>query len=261
MKYLKTFESYREDINFFRFSHIDLLRDKDQSEFTPIERKMVESEEYNKVLVSLRFPNQKNCIHFMDEVAFDPSYKGIYGENIYQISIDDESRIGWSFFFPVNDWYYKGYPYGKAVNKSKELRDFESNTDFGRFSYLEATEEESISMARLLMENGFIGTGTLKDLMNSRFWGKENVFVWTNDKVIVSKYQNLKKTQKEPTPYKNQPALNVKDFEERGIDKSQIEQFYQSPQGKKMASIKTLKTELKREESLRLLDEWISSIS
>jgi len=259
MKYLKTFESYREEPKFFRFSHIDLLGDKDQSEFTPIERRMVGPDEYNDILVSLGFPNKKNCVHFMDEIAFDPSYKGIYGKNIYQISIDDESKIGWSFFFPVNDWYYKGHPYRNAVNKSKKLQDFESNTDFGSFSYLEATEEESISMARLLMENGFIGTGTLKDLMNSRFWGNENVFVWTNDKVIVSKYQNVQKTQKEPTPYKNQPALTAEDFAERGIDKSQIGQFYQSPQGIKMARIKTSNLELKREESLRLLDEWISS--
>ena len=67
MKYLKTFESYREEPKFFRFSHIDLLGDKDQSEFTPIERRMVGPDEYNDILVSLGFPN-KNFRHNADEV-------------------------------------------------------------------------------------------------------------------------------------------------------------------------------------------------
>jgi len=73
--------------------------------------------------------------------------------------------------------------------------------------------------------------------------------------VIISKYQ---KTQKEHT-YKNQPALTAEDFTERGIDKIKIGQFYQSAQGKQMARIKTSNVLLKREESLRLLDEWIAS--
>jgi hypothetical protein len=110
---------------------------------------------------------------------------------------------------------------------------------------------------KLAKENGFIGTGTLKDLMSSKFWGKESAFVWTSDKVIVSKYQNVRKIQ--DTPYKNQPALTEEDFVERGIDKSQIGQFYQSAQGKQMARIKTSNTLLKREESLRLLEEWIKA--
>jgi hypothetical protein len=223
-----------------------------------MKRNMIGPDEYNDILVSLGFPNKKNCVHFMDAVAFDPSYSGLYGKNIYNISIDDESIIGWSFFFPINDWYYKGIPFRRSMETSKEIQDFENNTEFGRFKSNSSTEEEALSAARLVMKNGFIGTGTLKDLMSSRFWGKENVFVWTNDKVIVSKY---KKEPKVGTPgaHKNKPAITAEDFSERGIEKSQIGQFYQSPQGRKMATIKTSNFDLKREESLRLLDEWIGS--
>ena len=256
MKHLKTFESYREEPKFFRFSHVDLLGDKEEAEFTPANRKMLGPDKYNNILVSLGFPNKNRCIHMMDEKAFDPSYTGLYGKNMYNISIDDESHIGWSFFFPVNDWYYKGNPYYNAKEKSQDIKDFEQNTEFGRFYYAVATEEETMNAARLAKESGFIGTGTLKDLMSSKFWGKESAFVWTSDKVIVSKYQ---KTQKEPTSYKNQPALTAEDFTERGIDKIKIGHFYQSAQGKQMARIKTSNVLLKREESLRLLDEWIAS--
>ena len=257
MKHLKTFESYREEPKFFRFSHVDLLNDKDETEFTPVNRRMLGPDEYNNILVSLGFPNKNRCIHMMDEKAFDPSYSVLYGKNMYNISIDDESHIGWSFFFPVNDWYYKGNPYYNAKEKSQDIKDFEQNTEFGSFYYYDSTEEETMNVAKLAKENGFIGTGTLKDLMSSKFWGKESAFVWTSDKVIISKYQNVKKVKE--APYKKQPALTAEDFAERGIDKSQIGQFYQSTQGKQMARIKTSNTLLKREESLRLLDEWIIS--
>jgi len=260
MKHLKTFESYREEPKFFRFSHVDLLGDKDQAEFTPIKRRMVGPDEYNDVLVALGFPNKNRCIHMMSENAFDPSYSTLYGKNIYNIAIDDESKIGWSFFFPVNDWYFKGLPFRNAMRISKDIQDFDENTEFGRFEYDEENSKEDIlRITRLVVENGFIGTGTLKDLMATKFWGNEKVFVWTNDKVIVSKYQKQQKTPKEPTAYKNQPALTAEDFAERGIEKSQMGLFYQSPQGRKMATIKTSNTELKRKESLRLLDEWINT--
>ena len=218
---------------------------------------MIGPDEFNNILVSLGFPDKSRCVHFMDEKAFDPSYSGLYGKNIYSINIDDESKIGWSFFFPINNWYYKGYQFYSAAKKSKDIQDLLDGTDFGRFDYENSTEEEAERMTELLKESGLIGTGTLKDLMASRFWGKEAAFAWTMDKVIVSKYE---KAPKAPTPYKNVPALTEQDFIQRGIEKSQIAQFYQSPQGKKMRSIKSSKFDLKREESLRLLDEWISII-
>jgi len=264
MKRLKRYkafisESYREEPKFFRFSNVDLLGGRGEAEFAPVKKKMIiGSYEYNDILVSLGFPDNTACVHFMDERAFDPSYKNLYGKNIYRIKIDDESKIGWSFFFPVNDWYYKGYPFHNAAKKSSDIQDFERKTDFGSFSHLSTSEEELINMAKLVMENGFIGTGTLKDLMESRFWGKEAVFVWTSDKVIVSKYEGNKKA---PTPYKNKPALAEEDFLNRGIEKSRIAEFYQAPQGKKMRAIKTEDFSLKRTESLRLLDEWIANLS
>ena len=260
MKYLKTFESYREDPKFFRFSHVDLLGEKDQTEFTPMERKMIGPDEYNDALVALGFPNKNKCIHMMNETAFDPSYSTLYGKNIYNISIDDESKIGWSFFFPVNDWYFKGFPFHKASQENKDIQEFEDRTEFGSFEYENKNSKKKIlRVTKLVVENGFIGTGTLKDLMSAKFWGSEKVFVWTNDKVIVSKYKKETKVGN-PGTYKKEQVITSEDFSERGIEKSQIGQFYQSSQGKKMATIKTLNPELKREESLRLLDEWIKEM-
>jgi hypothetical protein len=39
---------------------------------------MIGPKDINDSLIKLGFPDKRKCIHFMDSVAFDPSYKGLY---------------------------------------------------------------------------------------------------------------------------------------------------------------------------------------
>lgn len=44
---------------------------------------MVGPENVNRVLVKNGFPDKHRCIHFMDSLAFNPDYKGLYGNFIW----------------------------------------------------------------------------------------------------------------------------------------------------------------------------------
>ena len=106
MRYIKLFEKFVNDVKFYRFNHNDLLGEESEKELTPSMRSVIGSDEFNEALVIVGFPDKKKCVHFLDSVAFDPSFKSIYGQNIYNIEIDNQSKIGWSFYAPINEWYY-----------------------------------------------------------------------------------------------------------------------------------------------------------
>lgn len=253
MKFLKLFETFIEEPKFFRFSREDVLGEKEIIEFKPSQRHMVGPEIVNNVLLKFGFPDKRKCIHFMDDLAFDISYKGLYGEYMYQIEIDENSKLGWSFCFPINDWFYKGNPFYRERN-NPALADL-LKSEYGKLHYSE-NEDDLLKMAKFTFDYGVIGCGTIEDLKKSRFYQKQKLFVWTEDMVRVSKFVTEKRVR-EARPYKNQPILTKDDFERLGITPENIPQFYSSEWGQKIKRFReTADLNLKREEALRLLNQW-----
>ena len=261
MKYLKLFEKFIEEPKFYRFNKFDLLGSEENLKLTPKYRKMVGPENINDVLVENEFPDKHKCIHFMDSLAFSPDYKSLYGDFIYEIQIDDESKLGWSFFFPVNDWFYKGNPFYHERN-NPVVQDL-LNSEYKDLHYPYDDEQGDLDkMSEYLLEYEVIGTGTIEDLKKSRFFGKQKLFVWTNDDVIVKKWIEPSKPPKEPKPYKNKSLLTKDDFERLDISSEKIGQFYSSEIGKNIKRLQDRfletpsKFDLFREEALRLLGVW-----
>jgi hypothetical protein len=258
MKYLKLFEKFIEEPKFFRFNKFDLLGTSDSLKLTPKSRSMVGPENVNKTLVKNRFPDKHKCIHFMDSLAFSPDFKFLYGEFIYEIQIDDDSKLGWSFFFPINDWFYKGNPFYHERN-NPAIQDL-LKSEYANLHYPYDDEQGDLDkMFDYLLEYEVIGTGTIEDLKKSKFFGNQKLFVWTNDDVIVKKWS---KPTKEPKPYKNKPLLTKEDFERLGVPSEKISDFYSSQIGKTIIKFSDRlienpsKFDLFRDEALRLLKSW-----
>jgi hypothetical protein len=261
MKYLKLFEKFIEEPKFYRFNKFDLLGSEESLQLTPKYRKMVGPENINDVLVENEFPDKHKCIHFMDSLAFSPDYKSLYGDFIYEIQIDDESKLGWSFFFPVNDWFYKGNPFYHERN-NPVVQDL-LNSEYKDLHYPYDDEHGDLDkMAEYCLEYEVIGTGTIEDLKKSKFFGKQKLFVWTNDDVIVKKWSQ---PTKEPKPYKTKPLLTKEDFERLEVPSKKIADFYSSELGKNIRKfsdrlvVDPNKYDMFREESLRLLKDWIKN--
>jgi len=242
LKSYKMFEMWVDNPKFYRFSRVELPI----GELEPVKRNMWGPENFNTCLVKLGFPDKNKCIHFMDSLAFSPEYKGLYGDYIYQIQVDDNSNLGWCYVFPVNDWFYKGNPFQYALRNNNELVNSIIKTPYNDLSGHGGDENE---MAKYLLQFGIIGCGTIDDLKNSPHYGKEKLFVWTNDKVIISNYQAPIKEPKIGT-YKTERILTTDDFTTRGISTKEIGSFYQSELGKSVKG----KT---KEEALELLEQWI----
>jgi hypothetical protein len=261
MKYLKLFEKFIEEPKFYRFNKFDLLGSEESLQLTPKYRKMVGPENINDVLVENEFPDKHKCIHFMDSLAFSPDYKGLYGDFIYEIQIDDESKLGWSFFFPVNDWFYKGYTFYYERN-NPSIQDL-LKSEYANLHYPYGDEQGDLDkMSEYLLEYEVIGTGTIEDLKNSKFFGNQKLFVWTNEDVIVKKWIEPKKQAKKPIPYKNKPLLTKEDFERLEVPSKKIADFYSSELGKNIRKfsdrlvVDPNKYDMFREEALRLLKDW-----
>ena len=260
MKYLKLFEKFIDEPKFYRFNKFDLLGDNYELQYTPKNRIMIGPENVNKVLVNRGFPDKQRCIHFMDSLAFSTDYKWLYGKFVYEIQIDDDSKLGWSFFFPVNDWFYKGNPFQHERN-NPAIQDL-LKSEYVNLVYPYGDEIGDLDeMANYCIKYEVIGTGTIEDLKRSKFFGKQKLFVWTNDEVIVKKFNDMKKP-KEPTPYKNKTLLNKEDFESLGIDSSEIGKFYQSDFGRNIKRLQDRlldnpnRFDLFRDEALNQLKKW-----
>lgn len=258
MKYLKSyklFESLVEDITFIRMSHTDMLEGGEEGWYQPNQRRMVGPDAFNDSLVKAGFPDKKNCVHFMSEESYDVGYSGIYGKNLFQVVIDDNSKLGWSFIVPINDWFYRN-----AKRKIELVSDI-MESPFGQMYADSQTGEGVDESLNYLMDYKVIGTGTIEDLKRSPHFGKYNLYVWTTDKVYLKRYvKESEIKEKEPKPYKNQPVLNSEDFTNRGIRPEEIGNFYQSEWGRRFKRLQpTADYNLRREEALKLLDEWIKT--
>lgn len=187
MKYLKLFEAFTSEVKFYRFNKFDLLGDVEEMKLTPKQRKMVGPENINNELIRNGFPDKHKCIHFMDSLALNKGYKNLYGEFIYEIQINDESHLGWSFLVPVNDWYYKGYSIYQERN-NPDIQDL-LNSEYAELQFPWGDEQGDLDrMSKYLIEYEVIGTGTIEDLKKSKFFGRQKLFVWTTDDVMVKKW-------------------------------------------------------------------------
>lgn len=193
MKYLKSyklFESLVEDITFLRMSHIDMLAGKQEGWFEPIERRMIGSQVVNNSLVKYGFPDKERCVHFMSENSYDFGYSVIYGKNLFQVIVDDHSKLGWSFVFPINDWFYKGS--NSLKNARRNGNELVLSLDKTEYSGLEIdleTGENVNETINCLLDCEAIGYGSIEDLKNSNNYGKFKLYVWTEDKVYLKKYK------------------------------------------------------------------------
>lgn len=146
--------------------------------------------EWSECLVYLGFPDNKKAIHFMTEKTAESEYRcKLYGENKYLIELKNiDSKIGWSFYWPINEWYYKINFYLSDrcifVNEfiKRELINLKNK------EYIDLTIEDCQQISKTLSKYGFIGFGKITVLGNSNLYGKEKLFIWTSDPVIVSKY-------------------------------------------------------------------------
>lgn len=263
MKYLKTyklFEALVEDIIFIRMSHTDMLNGSEEGWFQPTQRRaMIGPDAFNNALVKVGFPDKQRCVHFMSEESYDIGYSGYYGEKTFQVTIDDKSKLGWSFVVPINDWFFKAYQIRNSFS-AKLVSDI-MNTPFGKIEANPQTTDGIDESLNYLLDFEAIGTGTIEDLKKSPHYGKYKLFVWTTDKVYLKRCEKNKVEDKKPRPYKNKPVLNSEDFINRGLKPTEIGNFYQSEFGKK---IKELQSSLGRntrlrEEALKLLDEWVKN--
>jgi hypothetical protein len=269
MKYLKSyklFEAYVDNPIFTRFSHNDLLNGEEEVEFTPSERRMIGPELFNDILVDMGFPDKNRCVHFMDEVSYgdNPHLTSLYGKNLYNIKVDDNSLLGWCFVMPINDWFFRSYQFYNKVERNDKVKQllspelFEMDPEGGSWEDSPVASKET---ANILIKDNMIGFGKLSDLMNSPYWGKLPLFAWTNDTVKVSGKSIEAKQPKESKPYKKQILVTKDDFDSLGVDKDKIGIFYNSPEGRKMLKIKEdLPYNMKREEALRLLKIWSENL-
>jgi len=199
LKHLKLFESWVNTPTFYRLSHYDLLNGNSNGEYQPTKRvRMIGPSIINDALVNKGFPDKTNCVHFMDEKAFNESgvtMVNIWGRNSYEVKIDDNSIIAWTFLLNINDWYLKSssYRYYSDEKIIKDLKisgydEVETATDEYDDIDIESTKIEQIeSMTDLLVSNEVIGFGKIDDLKKSKYYNQYRLFAWTNDKVYLNK--------------------------------------------------------------------------
>jgi hypothetical protein len=198
MKYLKLFEAWVEDQIFLRCSHYDLLAGEIKGEYQPVKRvRMIGSPVINQSLVKRDFPDKENCIHFMDQKAYDSfgtDMTTLWGDILYEVKIDDSSTIAWTFLLNINDWYYKSNPY-KNNRNHVVIQDLE-DLGYGEIvapldnNYKIKPNKIKIvdEMTDMLIKSGAIGTGNIQDLKMSKYYGKGiRFFAWTNNKVYLRK--------------------------------------------------------------------------
>ena len=258
IKTFKLFEAYIESPQFYRFSHEDILGSNTQIEYARIQdRKLIGQNIWNDSLVNVGFPDRLRCVHFMDENAFSPEFKGLYGENVYVVKVDEKSTIGWTFFVTINEWYYNyGYTLNKSIQKNPIIKQELNriNPNFLKESDFDKDNSELIEMCQdkidTLLEAQFIGFGTISDLLRSPYWGKVPLFAWTTDPVNITRKPEEVKVSKS---YKKEQLITKDDFSNLGLSGADIPNFYKSEYGKTVNSVST------REEALELLKQWYST--
>lgn len=200
MKYIKLFENFNS-VKFIRFSTSEITL----GELTPTLRRKYHDIDDDKVgvyewtekLKVAGFPDNKVAVHFMtDDTAQRDSFRAkLYGGYKYEIQLKDPNqKLGWSFGWPINEWFYKTdryindpYIFGARSSECKDaMMSLDPKIGYLKDAYFDDLEpEDSEKIVNALLEAGLIGFGTMNDLMSSKLYKKENLFVWTSDPVIV----------------------------------------------------------------------------
>lgn len=192
MRYLKLFEAWLETPKFYRRSHADLLNGLEEGIFKPTNRRQIGAEVINDDLVSRGFPDKSKCVHFMSEDAYNEYGKElshVWGKLLYEVKIEDTTKIAWSFFLNINDWYYRSPIYERNFN-SDIIKNLERNTnilDFEPYDKWDENDEVIKPTTDALLSEEIIGFGTINDLKKSPHWGKYRYYCWTNDEVYLKK--------------------------------------------------------------------------
>lgn len=183
-KLIKTYESFRESkISFYRFSRNELFQ-----QIAPSQSRLVQYPMFVQILKDKGFPDLSRSIHFMNEIAFKKNsitYRELYGRFAYKVSPKADSLLGWSFMTQINNWWYFNSNQYNYLKTRKDLVKKLDNTGFRTIDLEDATYEQAYNEITKLQNYGLIGFGRLEDLTTCELWGKEEVFIWTNDTLDV----------------------------------------------------------------------------
>ena len=186
-------ESFLDEPKFYRFTNNEIVGIEDGI-YKPrnIELQPGLVDWNDKITNNFNFPNLEKSVHLMDVIA-NSIYTGKkykeYGSNKYEITLDDSSNLGWSFFIKQGQWgivnanlfmevfpeFVSDLPQGLMNNKvflSHEFNPHDSNPNINKH-------------IEILLEYKVIGRGKISELLSSPFWGKVPCYVWTEDKVKI----------------------------------------------------------------------------
>lgn len=261
MKYIKLFENWNSEV-FYRMTQRPEGDGAEEFEITQSYKEHFwGSSIVSEFLTKKGYPNQRKSVNFMDAVAFSEykdGFKNVYGENKYNIKIDDNYHLGWSYELGISDIFYKFDMLKKYLNLTKDSITYQKLENIGHlncrfvFSYksydeLEENEKEVLeTIYEFLVSECLIGQGTIDDLKSSPLWSRYKLFGWTEGKVLFSKYKEpiIDKPKVDLTNKK----LTTNDYKSTSVSPDRISQFVKY-MGLKMKT-------LSREELLSHLRDW-----
>jgi hypothetical protein len=137
----------------------------------------------------------RNSVFLMDKIGYSiygDKKGGIYGSNEYEITLDDSSNLGWSFFVMQGKWHSKSEDYFTKSYPSQEFlsefpEELMNNKQFKKWNPIIQTNPSMNSYIKLLLKYKVIGSGKISKLLSSPFWGKVPCYVWTEDSVKINK--------------------------------------------------------------------------
>ena len=188
MKHLQLFESFLNHTIFIRMNHQDLLRDKESITMKKTGTS-VGIQELCDVLYNRGYPDLRNCIHFSRKESYNPGMGDIWGKNLYQIKIEEDSQIGWTFFLNINDWFYKSNPYNYQKRNNQEFEKLVKRIGFDDIRFIENDVDILERMVEILEKEQLIGHGTISDLIKTKWWNTDfKMFGWSSDEVEVVRW-------------------------------------------------------------------------
>ena len=184
-------EEFLDEPKFYRFTINEMVGIEDGI-YKPKPRKLTaEGLTWTfSLFYDFNFPLQSRSINLMDEIGKNNLRDNSLGSNEYEITLDDSSNLGWSFFVMMGIWenatgslLVKIYP---KFEFPKGLMDNEDFLNWDRYvGYNDKTKMNRY--IQTLIDYEVIGSGNISELLSSPFWGKVPCYVWTEDKVKINK--------------------------------------------------------------------------
>ncbi len=180
--YLKTYEAFRNDVPFYRFSKNEITT----NQIIP-QKKEITFPNFVQILTDMGYPDLGESVHFMDELALNEKFifQQLYGRFLYKVIPDTQAKLGWSFLTQINNWWYHSSNQYNYLKNRNELVKKLDDTGFRTNDLEELPYEESYKEVLKLEKFGLIGKGTINELLSTELWGKEKVFVWTDKPISI----------------------------------------------------------------------------